>query len=175
MRHFQGYLRCYSTDDAILRVRLFAGTLDPEPEDEPVCVITVQDPVDLDSALRHLEASAREDAWLYLSQSDDRTMNIESEDGTEYQIQGRVIEALPQAYGPDEWEWLARRSHAHARDLNESLTNVLNRLNRTVELVAEQQARIHVKSLGHDFGTTARTLYEQHAEFLARLRAVAEA
>ena len=175
MQHFQGYLRSYANEGSRLEIRLFAGTLDPEPEDHPVTVVAIVEPQSMNEAIDALKQLEREDAWLYLTQPDETHLNIESENGNEYQLLGRRIEGLAHPYGPAEWEWLARSNQERANSLNEALVSALNKLNRAMELVAEQQARIAVKSHGHAQGTTARTLYEQHAEFLARLRAAAEA
>ena len=175
MHHFQGYLRSYANEGSRLEIRLFAGTIDPEPEDHPVTVVAIHEPQSVNEAIDALKQLEREDAWLYLTQLDKSILDIESESGTEYQIRGKLIEVQAHPYGPAEWEWLARSSQEHGKSLNESLVSALNRLNRAIELVAEQQARIAVKAQGHAPGTTARTLYEQHAEFLARLRAAAEA
>ena len=175
MHHFQGYLRSFATDCSQLVIRLFAGTLDPEPEDQPVYVVAIDDPQSLNEAIAGLKQLERENAWLYLTQPDATNLSIESENGTEYHLRGKSIEGQAHPYGPDEWEWLARANQERANGLNESLVSALNRLNRAMELVAEQQSRIAVKSQSHPPGTTARTLYEQHAEFLARLRAAAEA
>ncbi len=175
MHHFQGYLRSFATEGSSLVIRLFAGTLDPEPEDQPVIVLAVHEPESLNEVIEELKQLEREDAWLYLTQTEEAILNIKSENGTEYQVRGRHIEGKTHPYGPDEWEWLARANQERANNLNESLVSALSRLNRAIELVAEQQSRIAVKAQGHASGTTARTLYEQHAEFLARLRAAAEA
>jgi hypothetical protein len=175
MHHFQGYLRSFATEGSQLVIRLFAGTLDLEPEDQPVYIVAIDDPQSLNEAIDGLKQLEREDAWLYLTQPDQTTLNIESENGTEFLLRARHIKGQAHPYGPDEWEWLARANQTRANGMHESLVSALNRLNRAIELVAEQQSRIAVKSQGHPPGTTARTLYEQHAEFLARLRAAAEA
>ena len=175
MHHFQGYLRSYANEGSGLEIRLFAGTLDPDPDDHPVTVVAIHETESLNEAIYALKQLDREDAWLYLTQPDETILDIESENGTEYQFRGNRIECQAHPYGPAEWEWLARSNQERANSLNESLVSALVRLSRAIELVAEQQARIAVKSQGHAQGTTARTLYEQHAEFLARLRAAAEA
>ncbi len=175
MQHFQGYLRSYTTEASRLEIRLFAGTLDLEPEDHPVVVVAVHEPLSLNDAIDALKQLESEDAWLYLTQPEETVLDIESENGTEYQLRGKSIEGQAHPYGPAEWEWLARSNMERANSLNDSLVSALNRLNRAIELVAEQQARIAVKAEGHAQGTTARTLYAQHAVFLARVRAAAEA
>ena len=175
MQYFQGYLRSYATEGSRLVIRLFAGTLDLEPEDHPVVVVAVHEPRSLTDAIAALKQLEREDAWLYLTQPDETILDIESENGTEFQLRGQRIEGQAHPYGPAEWEWLARSNNERVKGLNESLVSALNKLNRAIELLAEQQARIAVKAQGHAVGTTARTLYEQHAMFLARVRAAAEA
>ncbi len=175
MRQFQGYLRSYACETARITIRFFAGTIDPNPKDEPVLEVVILEPTSMDEAVECLKQIEREDAWLYLSQSDGLSLQIESENGTEHQLLGQRVDVQAQFYGPDEWEWLACRNHEHARNLNQDLVKARTRLNKAIELIAEQQARIEVKAQGHESGTTARTLYDQHAKFLARLRAEAEA
>jgi len=175
MRHFQGYLRKYTSESSRLVIRLFAGTLDPGPEDEHAFVIVVHGTRSLHEVMDGLSALQSEDARLYVSLLEESILSIESENGTELRLQGECIEAQAQPYGPEEWEWLARANQERANDLDESLVLALSRLNRIVELLVEQQSRVDIKSQGHAPGTTARTLYEQHAAFLARLRSAAEA
>ncbi len=175
MHHFQGYLRSYATDGARLTVRLFAGTIDPDPEREPVYEIVIERPTSLDAAVEVLKQIEREDAWLYVNRSEGSALQIESENGAEYQLSGHQIHVRAQGYSSDEWQWLARRNHEHAQDLNKDLVKARTRINRSVELIAEQQSRLEAKARGHEVGTTARTLYEQHATFLRRLRAETEA
>ena len=175
MQHFQGYLRSYANEGSSLEIRLFAGTLDLEPEDHPVTVVAVDEPRSLNEAMDALKQLEREDAWLYLTLTDETHLSIESENGSKFEIEGKRLSVQVHPYGPAEWEWLARSNQERANSLNEALVSAQHNLNRAIELVAEQQARIAVKSQGHALGTTARTLYEQHAEFLARVRAAAEA
>jgi hypothetical protein len=110
MLHFQGYLRSYANEGSRLEIRLFAGMIDPEPEDHPVTVVAIHEPQSVNEAIDALKQLEREDAWLYLTQPDKTILDIESENGTEYQLQGKLIEVQAHPYGPAEWEWLARSS-----------------------------------------------------------------
>jgi hypothetical protein len=175
MQQFQGYLRSFVCETECLTIRFFAGTIDPIPKDEPVLEVVILEPTSMDQAIECLKQIEREDAWLYLSQPDDSSLQIESENGTEYQLLAQRVDSQAQQYGPGEWEWLAHRNHEHAQNLNGDLVKARTRLNKAIELIAEQQARIEVKAQRHESGTTARTLYDQHAKFLARLRAETEA
>ena len=175
MHPFQGYLRSYACETARLTIRFFAGTIDPATKDDPVLEVVVYEPTSIDQAIECLKQIEQEDAWLYLSRSNDSSLQIESDNGAEYQLLGQRVEVRAQQYGPGEWEWLAHRNHEHAENLNRDLVKARTRLNKVIELLAEQQARIEVKAQGHESGSTARTLYDQHSTFLARLRTETEA
>lgn len=175
MLSFQGYLANHLESGTKVVARFVSGDMNPSPVELPVLKVEVSPEGGAIEVLQTLSRLKDEEAWLYISHRPGEPLQIESEYGDEYFINGSglIVQHLP--YEAEDFQRLAHQNHARAIKLAEEVRAYGARIARLQELLSGQRTRVSVKAAGHPAGTTARTLYEQHLSFLERLRGETEA
>jgi hypothetical protein len=175
MQPFSGYLDRYECRDGRIVARFLAGTTEPEPREPPVLTVTVEPEGAGEIVLELLKHLKERSDWLYLYHTPGAPLQIESEFGDEHSIEDNSLSVVRSAYEAEDFARLARTHYEDAMNQREIVRSRALQLARIRDLITDQCTRIETKSRGHEVGTTAHTLYEQHLSFLQRLLGAAEA
>ena len=149
--------------------------VNPKQDEPQVILVEVATEKGVESLLAGLRSLKEEGAWLYLTQNSELLFTIESENGWEVSLEGTRLVVSVEEYNRADYKRLALSNYERAEMLNTNLVSELTRKARVRDLVHEQIARISTKLIGHEPGSTARTLYEQHLAFLKRVSAETDA
>jgi hypothetical protein len=169
MSHFEGFLERFENTGDRFVLRFVSGEFDPEPTHPPVFTVAVAFPTTPEISAAQIERFLSLDDWSYVSVPSETEMHIQSDHGDELSVYGKAVTWLESRYELTDFERLARRSYAWGQEQHRSLSAHIKCLAELRTIIHEQQARVAVKASGHGIGSTARTLYEQHLSFLARL------
>ena len=169
MSHFEGFLERFENAGDRFVFRFVSGGFDPEPPHPPVFIVVVAFPTNPETSAAEIERVPSLDDWSYVSVPSQTEVHIQSDHGEELAIYGKEVTWLESQYEATDFERLARHSYAWGQEQHRSLSGHMRRLAELRAIIHEQQARVSVKASGHEVGSTARTLYEQHLSFLARL------
>ena len=168
---FEGFVESTGLVGDQLQMRLIVGGFDPSPTEAPVLKVTVEG---LDTAQATYEELRRVldiDDGVYLSSPSAREVLLQSDHGQEIRLVGTAVRFDAGPFEARDLERLAKANHAWGAQLLGSLTQARHQNSAATDLVQQQAARIAIKLQGHEAGSTARTLYEQHMAFLHRLLA----
>jgi hypothetical protein len=169
MSSFEGFLERCTLADGELHVRLVVGGFDPSPSEPPVLRIAIHQPEAAQSTYDALCRVRDGDCGVYFEALSASHAILQSDHGQEVHLRGAHVKANPEQFEPQDFERLAKSNHEWGSGLSQALQKALVRNNNARGLVEQQAARVEVKLQGHEPGSTARTLYEQHLAFLNRL------
>lgn len=168
---FEGFVESTSLVGDQLQMRLMVGGFDPSPTEAPVLKVTVEGLDTAQATYDELRRVLDADDGVYLSSPSAREVLLQSDHGHEIRLTGTAIRFDAGPFEARDFERLAKANHAWGTQLLGSLTRATHRNSAATDLVQQQAARIAIKLQGHEAGSTARTLYEQHMAFLNRLLA----
>lgn len=174
MQPFEGFLESVSWDGETVLARFVDGVFDPSPQTPPVLLLAIRDPVDaegVDQWLRHVQ---EQDGDCWVNVQSDTQAYVATEHGDERTIVGKDVVATQAAYEVRDLVRIAKLNRDEVQSLWAERKNEGNRYGRVFALLRDQLTRVSIKLQGHEPGSTARTLYEQHASFLRRLLAELE-
>lgn len=170
MISFEGFIESAALVGDVLSVRLMVGGFDPLPADPPVLNVFVDNAEDAQasySALNRIRES--DDDGIYFSTVSSVEVLLQTDHGDEIRLRGSGMRIEPGPFEARDFERLAKANHEWGSQLYASLKHALARNNAVRDLVDRQAAKTAIKLQGHEEGSTARTLYEQHLAFLNRL------
>jgi hypothetical protein len=169
MRFFEGFLDRVIRSDGAVVVRIAAGDFDPHPNAAPVLVVTVVAPSDGDALYTAIIRAKDFDDGCYFAEISHEEALITTDHGAEIPLRGASVTAVACQYDEQDFERLAKRNYEWGMSQYKSLRSQSALLQRVRALLHEQHSRVSVKIQGHEPGTTAHTLYEQHLWFLSRV------
>ena len=169
MRSFEGFLESVVFIDDELRLRFVTGGFDPFPSEPPVLYVVVFQPVAAEVSYEALRNICESDEGTYFAVVGEGEALVQGDHGQEVKVQGARVEVEPRPFEARDFERLAKANHEWGRQIRESLKTALSQNAAVRSLVQQQAARIEIKLQGHEVGSTARTLYEQHLSFLNRV------
>jgi hypothetical protein len=169
MLTFEGFVESACLVDDTLHIRLMVGGFDPSPTEPPVLNVTVDGLRSAQKTYESVKRALDSEDGVYLSSFATGEVLLESEHGEEIHLVGTTARFESGPFEERDYERLAKANHAWGSDLYVSLTLARNRNSVVDDLVQQQAAKIAIKLQGHEAGSTARTLYEQHLAFLNRL------
>lgn len=168
---FEGFVESTGLVGDQLQMRLMVGGFDPSPTEAPVLKVTVEGLDTAQATYDELRRVLDIDDGVYLSSPSPGEVLLHSDHGHEIRLVGRAVRFDAGPFEARDFERLAKANHAWGAKLLGSLTQARHRNSAATDLVQQQAARIAIKLQGHEAGSTARTLYEQHMAFLNRLLA----
>ena len=166
---FEGFVESSNLVGDQLQLRLVVGGFDPIPAEDPVLKVTVDSLVNAQTTYEELRRTLSIDDGVYLSSSRPDEVVLHADHGAEIRLMGAATRFEAGPFEARDFERLARANHAWGSKLSESLNRAMKRSSAASDLARQQTARIGIKLRGHEVGSTARTLYEQHLAFLNRL------
>jgi hypothetical protein len=175
MRSFEGFLDRVSRNDVAVVVRIAAADYDPNPVAPPVLLVTVNAPSDIGALYSDLLRAKELDDHCYLAVLSDAEALLSTDHGNEMVLRGTSVTVAACQYDEQDFERLAKWNYEWGTSQYKALRNQSTILQRARELLQEQRSRLLVKIQGHQPGTTAHTLYEQHLSFLSRVLAETDA
>ena len=170
MTSFEGFIESTTLAGSDLNVRLVVGGFNPLPADPPVLNISVKEQEDGQATYEALKRiSESDDDGIYFGMTSDVEALLQTDHGEQVRLRGSQLSVEPGPYEAHDYERLAKANHEWGSQLHASLNRALARNNALRDLIDRQAAKIAIKLQGHETGSTARTLYEQHMDFLNRL------
>jgi hypothetical protein len=168
MQSFEGYLERVEQADDKLVLRFLAGDFDPCPSEAPVFWVAISNPHNAAQVCQRLRDVMRVGEWSYVAVAEKQAV-VTADHGEELTITGEGVACWSAGYEDGDYKALARKNYDWGQSQYQAWRLQLKRFRGLRELVDNQYARVAAKAVGHEVGSTARTLYEQHLTFLARL------
>jgi len=175
MHPFEGFLDRVRRDGGTIVARIVTGGFDPKPDIHPVLLVTVEEPVEVEALYAELLRAKDLDDGCYFALNSGTEAVLTTDHGNEIVLRGVRVTAMEGQYDENDFERLAKQNHEWGMSQHKALTKESARLQRVRQLLQDQHSRTSVKIQGHEAGTTAHTLYEQHLSFLARVLAESDA
>ena len=172
---FEGFLSSVTSTPRGLVVRFLEGGFDPAPTNAPAFVVTLEEVREAEAAEAELRRIAASDEGVYVWLVAGNELHVQSDHDEELTVVASRVSAVAAGFEFQDYERLAKLNHEWGCSQTQALDVQTKRLQVVQNLLREQHARTEVKLVGHAVGTTARTLYEQHLHFLARLLRETEA
>lgn len=169
MSSFEGLLESVSQSGDIVIARFIAGGFDPYPQEAPVYVLSLRKVHNIQAVLASLASIQAGTDGAYVCVNSTSEAYIQTDHGDELTIEADEVTSDFQSFSPNDYERLAKQNYDWGQSQYKALTESIERVNRLRALLHDQQARLQAKASGHEPGSTARTLYEQHLTFVARL------
>lgn len=172
---FEGFIDDARLQDGRLTVRVVAGGFDPRPSYKPVLLVRVEGPQAAEAAIEALGQLRNDDDGVYVWPASPTSVGFQSDHGQEIVVSGSSVTMEEQEHAARDFERLATLNYQRSLDQDAAFSRQAERLTAVTDLLRQQLQRVSAKAEGHAIGSTARTLYAQHLDFLARALAAAEA
>jgi len=167
---FTGYLDRSTVDEALLELRLTSGAYWPDSAEDQVLYVSVERPEALPELENRLSRIEPLETELYVDQPATATqLTIQVEYDEPVVLRGAKVSLRFSGFELPDYKRFAQQQHEHLASLHDSLGAAMRKINAARELLTEQGRRTFTKAEGHAQGGTARTLYEQHLTFIARV------
>ena len=173
MYPFEGFLESVHRSGTTIVARFAVGGFDPAPQAAPVLLLSIDEPEDIEAVLEELHRIQEGDAGSYVSVLSGTEAHVVTDHGNELTLVGKAVSTAEGQYEARDFERLAKQNYEWGQSQYQALAHHMACLAHVRAMLQEQHARISVKLQGHEPGSTARTLYEQHLSFISR--ALAEA
>ena len=175
MHPFEGFLDRIDGHGSVIIIRIVSGDFDPNPETPPVLLVTIKEPTEFHNLYAELVRAKYSDSDCYFAIYSGTEARLTEGNGNEIILSGVSVTAMEVQYDERDFERLAKQNHEWGMSNQKALEKQSSRIQRVRQLLNEQHSRVSVKIQGHELGTTARTLYEQHLSFMARVLAELDA
>jgi len=167
---FQGYLDKWSIDEETLELRLSTGFYHPDATEGQVLYVRTLEVKGLQDIEQRLSEIVPYETDLYVEDPDTESqVMIHVEYAEPLVLRGSQVSVRLVGFELSDYKRFAQQQFGAINDLHESLRESTSRINSTKQLLAEQSRRVSAKAQGHEKRSTARTLYDQHLDFINRL------
>lgn len=165
---FQGYVDRWGFDGSALELRFSSGNFEDAAK-SAVLYVTVDAPTDREGVEERLSEIEPYETEVVVQDPTANEVTVELDYGDPIVLRGKQVRLRRADFEAEDYARLAKLHHQSADSASDALTALNQRVSDARRILEEQARRITEKAKGHKAGSTARTLYDQHLSFIARV------